>query len=348
MRKPGDMDFKRATIKDVAALAKVSPTVVSRLLSKDSTLSVADSTRERVYTAVEQLSYVPNYMARGLRKHKTDMVGFMIIDCANPFYGEMIRGVQAPLNQRGMFCFLSETLESDKKAFQLVQLYYERQVDGLICATAKEANDPAIAYMERMGMKYVLVTRSAKESTAPTVMYDIYDGAKCIVEHLIELGHVKIAHLTGQLQSSSSILRLNAYRDVMLRHGLTIREEYIVNTDWLAEDGYTAMRKLLSLKEIPTAVFACNDIVAISAINAVTELGLKVPEDISIVGFNNIKVCANTWPPLTTLESPAYELGKEAAALLIQLIDGDKTGEKNVTLPHGGLIIRRSTAPLNQ
>lgn len=310
---------KRPTIKNVAEMANVSPAVVSRLLNKDDSLQILPETRERIMRVVKEIGYRPNPIAKGLRMQKSGMIGLALVDFTNPFYGPLIRGVQEPLNKEGYDCLLGETREDPERAMKLVEFFLDRQVDGMIITTATK-EDPVVDYLESVGAKYVQLTRMAKNSRAPYISCDSYNGMRKLMEHLISLGHTRIAHIAGHRGSTTGEQLLKAFHDVMEEHHLPMRDEYIVYADWMAENAGVCMNKLLQCKERPSAVVACNDIVAIAALSVIYEKKLQVPEDIAIAGFNNIQISEVITPKLTTVNFPAYEMGYKASNTLLKMI----------------------------
>jgi LacI family transcriptional regulator len=346
LRKSIDLNMqtnKNITIKDVANLCGVSPAVISRVINNDPTLVIKDETRESVLRTVTELDYKPNYMARGLRTKKSGMVGLMLLDFTNPFSGQLIRGVQDALENSGMFCMLCETKEESDVERKWVELLHDRQIEGLIIATAKQ-NDPIISILEKLNIKYVMATRMTQNSNAPSVLYDTYKGISLAMEHLIKLGHTKIAHITGHINTTPGILRMQAYTDSLKKHGLPVRKEFITQANFLGNSGGEAMKDLLQLKECPTAVIACNDAVAISAIQTMKEAGFVIPRDISIIGYQNIPYSKDVDPPLTTIDTHTAEVGHKAAMMLLDLINGNEL-ENDQVIIDVDLILRSSTGP---
>lgn len=333
----------RVTIREVAAMAGVTPAVVSRLINHDPDLAILENTKARIYEAVEKTGYKPNPMARGLRRKKTGMVGLIIADFTNPFYGKLLRTIQDSVEMEGYTCLVSEAREDSGRARKLVDLYLERQVEGIILCTATE-NDPVIDYLEEIGEKYVLATRKATNSKACYVGFDNEKGMFTAVEYLISLGHRRIAHITGYMDSLPAKERLNGYVAALKKHGIPVEEDYIVYGKWTAEDVRSSVEKLTGLHNPPTAIVTANDVVAISVLNVIYNLGLRVPEDISLIGFNNTDETVNTVPPLTTVESPTEILGKVAASLLLEVMASSKPVSKNVIVDTK-LIVRGSTGP---
>jgi LacI family transcriptional regulator len=242
-----------------------------------------------------------------------------------------------------MLCLISESLEDSEQERKLVDFYRERQVDGIIVSTAKE-KDPTIEYLEKMHVRYVLATRKCKSSTAPSVVFNNYAGVEHAIEYLASLGHRRIAHIAGNLHTDAGKDRVRAFFDTMKKNSLTVHDEYIVEAGWIGEESRNVMIELLNLPTPPTAVLACNDASAINALNVIYEARLKVPGDISLIGFNDIGMSGNTSPPLTTVHTPIYDLGSCASRLLLDVIDGVPILNKDIVL-ETKLVIRKSTGP---
>lgn len=346
MSKQENTPHKRATIRDVAAMAGVTPAVVSRLINNDPDLAILDATKARIYEAVRKTGYKPNPMARGLRRKKTGLIGLIIADFTNPFYGKLIRAIQGSVEQAGFICLVSENAEDPKRTRKLVDLYLERQVEGLILCTATE-NDTITNYLDSINEKYVLATRKANNSNAPYVGFDNEKGMFQAMEYLIGLGHRRIAHITGYIDTIAAQERLNGYKSGLERHGIPVNDDYIVYGNWTADNINDYIARLMSLPNPPTAIITSNDAVAIPALNVIYELGYRVPEDISLIGFNNIRESANTIPPLTTIESPTEKLGKEIAELLLEVMRSPDPIHKSVAIDTK-LIVRGSTGPCRE
>lgn len=332
----------KVTLKDVARRAGVSPAIVSRIMNNDPTLMIKDETRQKVLQSVKELAYTPNSIARNLRMQKSGMIGLMIVDISNPFIGEVIRGVQEVVEQSGRFCFLCESRDDPQREAMLIQKMYERQLDGMIICTLKN-NDPIISLLEQLNIRYVAATRTVPGLKAPSVTFNHDKSIHLAMEHLIDLGHKKIGYIYGHMYTYSGVTRAAAYKEMLKQNGLPFRRGYMVESHYFAQDGYLAMQKLMNQKERPTAVIACNDVVAISAIRAAKEAGLSIPGDLSIIGYNNIDVSAIVEPNLTTIDTPAYALGVQAAKMLINSINGFPMDESQVVLDTR-LIRRESTA----
>jgi DNA-binding LacI/PurR family transcriptional regulator len=335
------INIKRVTMQDVAKLAGVSRALVSRVLNGDENLTVRQVTRQKILDASQELHYRPNALARGLRLKHSGMIGLLIPNIGNPFFGAIIKGVSDVMMKNDLLCIICDTFESPETEMRYVQLLDDRQVDGLIVATAT-IDDKAIKYLEKHGIKFVYATRYSYATSAPFIVVDTYKGFTQATRHLIELGHKRIAHITGNLSTNTGIIALRAFRDEMERNNLTVREDYISSSDYLETTGYNAMCSLLALENMPTAVVACTDSVAINAILAIRKMGLRVPQDISITGYNNIWASSINDPPLTTINAPLYDIGTIAANLLIDLLNKRKSENTQIVL-EPKLIVRGST-----
>lgn len=331
---------KRVVMSDVAEKAGVTRAVVSRVLNHDESLVIKPETRKKILEIAHELKYRPNSLARSLRVRRTGTIGILVPNIANPFFGMVLKGINEVLNRESFVFMLCDTSEDVRIAESLVRTMDDHQVDGLLVASA-EIKDSSIRLLENYGTKYVLVTRDSDDSTAPYVGLNTYQGISTATRHLIELGHTKIAHITGNLKTAPGNTALQAYRDQMTENGLAIREDYISPSDYLETSGYNAMCSLLKLKDRPTAVAACTDSVAVNAMQAIHDFGLRIPEDISIIGYNNSWVSSLTAPKLTTIDNPLYELGKICAETLLNLINGEKCEERIILDTE--LIVREST-----
>ena len=340
------MQKKRITIKDVATMANVTPAVVSRLLNEDPSLTILESTKQRVYEAVKKTGYRPNQMARGLRKNKSGIIGLIIVDVTNPFNGMLIRNLQKAIERLGFICLIGEGAEDSHRIKSLVDFYLEKQVECLIICTALE-EDPIIEYLERFDVKYILVTRDARNSTAPYVGFNNAHGMHEAMDHLFNLGHTRIAHIAGDILSEPGQARLRAYKNALEERKIPVKDEYIVYADWKAENANACMASLLALPEHPTAVIVCNDVVAIASLSTIYDHGLRVPEDISIIGFNNIQMSAFTAPTLTTIDTPTDVLGEKVSELF-RVVFSKKGSERKHILIDTKLVIRKSTGVYNR
>jgi LacI family repressor for deo operon, udp, cdd, tsx, nupC, and nupG len=327
-----------ATIKDVAAALGMSVATVSRALSQPELLR--QETRERVLSAVQKLGYRPNLLARGLRRGRTHSI-LLVVPTLSPFFLEIYAGAEEAA-RKSMFTVLlgHSDGEADREEAYFDQVSSGR-ADGIILVTGnapeayasgKRALPPLVAVLERL-----------QGAEQPVVRVDHRVGAAEATRHLIELGHRRIAHITGTRHPQSTAHRQAGYRDALKAAGLPYTDEMIEEGDFSMESGQAAMRRLLDLSNPPTAVFAANDEMAFGAMTEARIQGYIVPQDLSVVGFDDQKTAAFYNPPLTTVNIPRQDLGRRAAHELIERLDGRELANE-IVLPTR-LIVRESTAP---
>lgn len=324
-------------MKNVAKLANVSIATVSRVFTGSDT--VADETRKKVMKVIKELDYHPNVLARQLRRMKTKTIVVVVPDITNTFFSQVLRGIEVIARGNGYRVLLGDTENNIAIERKYLKALYEKYADGLILLTARMERDR----IESLAEKYpvVLACEYLKGSNIPTVSIDNINAARRATEHLIKLGHKRIAHITGPMNVVLSRDRLKGYKQTMKTYGVEIDPLLINEGDFYYKTGYDLMLKLMSIDNPPTAIFAANDEMAIGAIKAIQSQGLKVPEDIAIVGFDNIEMSAFFSPSLTTIGQPTYKIGEKAMNLLLNLFRGKKL-KKNQFVLDTKLIVRES------
>lgn len=332
----------RVTIKDVAEKVGVNPSTVSRVLNGDSNLSIREETRNRILEAIKEMGYTPNPIARSLRKKTSDAIGMLIPDITNPFFPEVIKGAETAASEKGLSVILCNTDENSDKERNLVRFLIDRRVDGMLLFSSR-LEDETVSEVEKSGIPFVLVNRGSRSNSGAYVVVDNTLGAKLAMQHLIGLGHEKIAHISGFLYTETGLERLEGYRKSLNAAGLPFDSECMVEAGFTEQQGYIAMQKLLSLTNPPTAVFAANDLMAMGAMTAIMEKGLRVPEDISLVGFDDIWVANRITPALTTVKIPLIEMGSLAMKIISDKIAQKEIQDERIILTPE-LIIRSSTA----
>lgn len=330
---------RRPTIIDVARLAGVSKATVARVINGEQEL-VRLETRARVLEAAAQLGYERNAVAGSLRTNQTNMIALSIPDITNPFWTVVARGAQDTLERYG---FATVTVNSDwsrEREQQYLRLVRRNRFDGLIINPAAVSND------ELKDLRIPVVTLGGGENYPDfdAVGSDTEQGVDDILTYLLELGHRRIGLIAGQSRRGKAHTRYHNYLTFHARNHLPMDDRLVYTTDFTDESGYEAMTHLLRLESPPTAVFAANDMLAIGALKAAHALGWSVPEDVSIVGMDDIYAAAVMLPPLTTVAKPKYEIGGKAAELLIQALRGERrSGPEHIKLPCE-LIKRGTTA----
>ena len=335
------------TIKDIAKICKVSTTTVSRVIN-NKTENVSEETRERIIKVMKELNYQPNFLARSMVTRKTDTIAIIIPDICNPFFADLARGVEDTCIANGYHLFLCNTDMDSKKEEEYIRLLRERFVDGMVVSTQNnEENNKIFAKMVKDQYPFVFVERySDKLSEVPGVFANNVQGAYEITKYLISFGHKEIAFLSGPLVTSNARFRLEGYKKAMTESDLPINNDLIRNGDYKTTSGYEQTKYLLEKGLKFSALFASNDLMAFGAYQAVKEFGLKIPQDVSIVGFDNINMPGVLEPRITSMEIPSYKMGVKATEILLDIINGQKP-EKDKVYYRLKLIDKGSTAVAN-
>ncbi len=333
------------TIYDVGRRAGVSRSTVSRVLNGRD--EVDPQTAQAVWDAVRALNYHPNASARALVRQKTDMIGVMLAHVSDPFYEKIIKGIEAVANARDMGVVFYNS-DDDLQNHQLLisSVLESNKVDGVVVVGSYVGDKKTLLEIIGRGFPIALIERFFSDAKIPCVMTDSRQGTVLALEHLIGLGHRRIGFITGNLLYQTAIDRLEGYKATLEKHRIPIEEELIAFGGFHYEKGYEGMKQLLALNERPSAVFACNDMMAFGAILAINESGLAVPQDIAVVGYDDIAFAAMFSPPLTTIRQPLFEMGTLMAQSLIDRIQlGDAAEIIKRVLPVE-LVIRKSCGAL--
>jgi LacI family transcriptional regulator len=335
-----------ATIADIGRELGISAMTVSRALNGSP--DVNEETRRRVLTHAERLNYRPNRWARSLVTQKSRIIGIIVPDISHSYFSEITRAVQLTLEPHGYDLMLCHTHGDPARESAAVEMLLGSRVDGLIVASQRPENDPGIyAEMQRDGTPFVLLDRFFPSLECSRVRTDDVLVGRIATAHLLDLGHRRIAHIRGP-EVSVGRLRLEGYVQTMNEAGIEVPDEWIASGAFQIVDGYEAMQRLLALPQRPTAVFATNDPAGIGAIRACRDSGLRVPEDVSIVGAGTVEGPLYPNPFLTTVDWSRQTLGESAALMLLDSIrnDASRTGrEFHEKIAEPGLLIRQSTAP---
>ncbi|MCC6616073.1 MAG: LacI family DNA-binding transcriptional regulator [Anaerolineae bacterium] len=328
------------TIYDVAAAAGVSYSTVSRVLNGFE--FVKESTRVKVMDAAERLGYVANLQARGLAGGRSNIIGLLVPVLDNSYVSEVMMGIDEALARAGFNLMLFTTHRHAGKEQQYASTIAS-MTDGLILLVPLESPIYLNAIRER-NYPHVLVDQTDESGASASVSGTNWHGAYEATQHLIMLGHRRIGVITGLLELSSARERLNGYRAALQDYAIPIDESLIVEGDYLQPRGYEAAQELLKLRERPSAIFAMNDLSALGAMDAIRESGLSIPEDISLVGFDDIPQAAITHPKLTTVRQPLVQMGRIAVRLLLEQLDhpGSPPGHETLATQ---LVIRASSQP---
>ncbi|MCC7208548.1 MAG: LacI family DNA-binding transcriptional regulator [Anaerolineae bacterium] len=319
---------RRPTIIDVARVAGVSKATVARVVSGQA-VPVRDTTRQRVLRAVQELGYERNAIAGSLRTDQTFMVALCIPDITNPFWPVVARGVQDTIEREG---YATVTVNSDWNAIReqnYLRMVRRNRFDGLII-NPMAADDEALC---ELGVPVVILGSGDNYPDLDSVGSDTESGAQAALDHLLALGHRRIALIAGRSQRRQQFARYESYRAFHKRHNLPLDPSLVIECDFSDTAGLTAMERLLRHPDPPTAVFAANDVLAIGALKAAQALHWRVPDDISIIGMDDIYSAATTSPALTTIAKPKYDIGVKAANLLLMRLKEAQSPPQHVLLP---------------
>ncbi|ARF18037.1 LacI family DNA-binding transcriptional regulator [Sporosarcina ureae] len=331
------------TLKDVAKLVGVHPSVVSRVINNDGNLKIKEETRKRIQQAIEELNYRPNLSARNLKNSETKMLGMVIPDFSNPVYASIIHGAedQAALEGYNLLLYSMKQKGLEKNYFSHLM---ENRIDGLLIANS-ESDDKEILNLKKEKKPFVLVNRFITGISNHVILDDEL-GGKLATKHLAQLGHKRIAHITGPLFTGTGIKRFQGYREGLKEEEINFISSYVQESEYTIEGGYRSMQALLDLSTPPTAVFASNIMVSLGAMKAIQDRGLSIPRDISIIGFHEVDFASSLSPSLTTIKMPLYEMGSESVKKLITIIQGrEEENELGLIISGASLVVRDSTSP---
>ncbi|HLF61558.1 MAG TPA: LacI family DNA-binding transcriptional regulator [Acidimicrobiia bacterium] len=339
---------RAVTLREVAHRAEVHPSTASRALNPATRDLVNEDTAERVIRAAKDLGYRPNSMARGLKTNKTFSIGMLLPDLTNPLFPPIVRAMEDTLGAADYTLILGNTDNDAEREQHLLASMINRRVDGLILATAHR-HTPAIAELVASGLPLVLVNRTVDDQQVPSVTTDDHAGIGLAVQHLVELGHTRIAHVGGPQHLSTGLSRYQGFLAWMKIMGLDTDPQLVSFADWYHEDpGAKAFWSILDRRADFTAVVAANDLIAIGCYDVLNDIGRSIGGEVSVVGYNDMPFADKLSPPLTTVRIPHYQIGVRAAELLLDLIN-DTNGSQPVSIKlTPSLVVRRSTGPIGE
>jgi DNA-binding LacI/PurR family transcriptional regulator len=325
------------TIKDVAKLAKVAPSTVSRVIANNPRIS--EKTKKKVREAMDELGYHPNFIARSLASQSTQAIGLVMpsstdVVFQNPFFPTVLRGLSEGAHEKHYALYMTTGKTDNEILDGVIQMVQGGRVDGVVLLYSK-IEDKVLMYLQERGIPFVVIGKPFKHVEEIThVDNDNFRATKEVTEYLIQLGHDHIAFVGGNLNLVVTVERLLGYEKALREAGIMLNDDYIVHEEFLREGGQEAVRELLSLNVPPTALVVADDLMALGVLNTLDELGIRVPEDISIISFNNVLVTEMSRPPLTSVDINIFDLGFEAARSLIQKIENPKEPTKRIIIPH--------------
>jgi DNA-binding LacI/PurR family transcriptional regulator len=334
----------RPNIADVARHARVSPSTVSRVLNNSA--PVREGVRARVHAALTALSYEPPSSRLNAAALQNAVI-LLVPDILNPYFAEMARGIQDEARSDGLMAVLLDTTEDPEREEQVLRTLGRQPLGGVILCGSRLPAEHLIALRSRYRVPMVVVNRSIRHPEVPSVIVDFENATYRATRHLFDLNHTRIAFIAGPSTSDAAQARRRGIEMALTEAGLAMPSEWAVSSLPNESGGFLAMSSLLALPpaDRPTAVIVYNDIMALGALHAARAQRLRVPEDISIVGFDDIPMAAHANPPLTTIAQPKYQMGRLAMQLLRRVMQGQPPPGEGYTLMESPLIVRESTGP---
>lgn len=342
---------RQVTLTDIASALGVAPMTVSRVVNRSG--YVSEETREKVLHAVKTMNYRPNGVARNLKRQRTETVGLVLGDISNPYSAELANAVRERLWSSGYNLFICISEHSANEDITAFKSLVDHNVDGIIVATrSNEEGDERLREIVNSHIPVVVIGRDFQYDGVDLVSADNLTGGFEATRHLIDLGHRRIGFIGADMKDRGRLKRLQGYLDALKAHDIEIDERLVTGirepiSNFLGYStekmGYEGMKRLLSLPNPPTAVFARNDFTAIGSMTAVKEAGLTIPGDMAIVGFDDIPMAIHTSPPLTTVRQPMRQQGQIAAEMLLRRIGEDHLVDRSERILNCELIIRQST-----
>jgi LacI family transcriptional regulator len=333
----------KSTIKDIAKIAKVSATAVSRALNYRS--GVSEKTRQKILNIAKKLDYQPNYVAKSLVSNRSYTIGLIVNNIADPFYPELARGIEEKANEFGYSLLLSNTNRSLDAENRSLDMLRAKGIDGVIITTVT-IDDPNIMPLVDDRFPFVLINRYCTdlylENKTDYVVLDNYACGYKSVKHFYRLGHNRLALITGEMNTSTAMMRTKGAMQAIKDHGMDLDAKLVVECGYTREKAYKAAKRLLAMKKRPTAFFAQDDYMALGVREAVLNEGWSIPEDVALIGVDDIEMASLTGVDLTTISQKKYEMGAMAVQILINKIKNATPHMVNKIVLEANLIIRKS------
>ncbi|WP_377887994.1 LacI family DNA-binding transcriptional regulator [Alkalihalobacillus sp. R86527] len=316
---------RKPTIEDVARVAQVSVATVSRVINKQG--GVRKPTEERILEAIKELKYVRSAVARSMVRKETKTIGVIIPDICNPFFPEIIAGIERKAIDQGYFTTLSSSSGSKEIEKKIIDHFIERGVDGVILTTADESGEQISSLVEA-NIPVVAVDRAIKNFDVDTVLIGNQEGAYEAVQHLIEEGHKKIAIISGPHDTTPGLERYNGYIKALRDAGIQVEEQWIGDGDFMEQSGYDLTKRFSELEDRPTAIFSSNNLMTIGCMKALNDIGWKLGQEVSFIGFDDVEIATFLNPQLTTVSRPMRSLGELSFELLLDRLNAKEEKPK--------------------
>ncbi|EOW9101268.1 substrate-binding domain-containing protein [Vibrio cholerae] len=334
-----------ATMKDIARLAGVSTSTVSHVINKSR--FVSDEIAERVNNAAQQLNYAPSALARSLKMNRTKTIGMLVTTSTNPFFGEVVKGVERSCYHQGYNLILCNTEGDNQRMKASINTLLQKRVDGLLLMCSTLEGERLDVFDRYPDIPIVVMDWGPILFASDKIQDNSLQGGYMAAKHLIECGHKEIGCITGPLIRHQAQMRYEGYKRALAEAGIAINPDWIVESDFECEGGYQAFEKLYQRGKLPSALFVSNDMMAMGVIQAASQRGLRVPDDLSLIGYDDVHIAKFMAPALTTIHQPKYRLGKAAVDTLLYRLENPDTTAQVVQL-EPTLVVRSSVCSLNK
>ncbi|HGF7196322.1 substrate-binding domain-containing protein [Vibrio cholerae] len=334
-----------ATMKDIARLAGVSTSTVSHVINKSR--FVSDEIAERVNNAAQQLNYAPSALARSLKMNRTKTIGMLVTTSTNPFFGEVVKGVERSCYHQGYNLILCNTEGDNQRMKASINTLLQKRVDGLLLMCSTLEGERLDVFDRYPDIPIVVMDWGPILFASDKIQDNSLQGGYMAAKHLIECGHKEIGCITGPLIRHQAQMRYEGYKRALAEAGIAINPDWIVESDFECEGGYQAFEKLYLRGKLPSALFVSNDMMAMGVIQAASQRGLRVPDDLSLIGYDDVHIAKFMTPALTTIHQPKYRLGKAAVDTLLYRLENPDTTAQVVQL-EPTLVVRSSVCSLNK
>ncbi|ELT7225201.1 substrate-binding domain-containing protein [Vibrio cholerae] len=332
-----------ATMKDIARLAGVSTSTVSHVINKSR--FVSDEIAERVNNAAQQLNYAPSALARSLKMNRTKTIGMLVTTSTNPFFGEVVKGVERSCYHQGYNLILCNTEGDNQRMKASINTLLQKRVDGLLLMCSTLEGERLDVFDRYPDIPVVVMDWGPILFASDKIQDNSLQGGYMAAKHLIECGHKEIGCITGPLIRHQAQMRYEGYKRALAEAGIAINPDWIVESDFECEGGYNAFEKLCERGKLPSALFVCNDMMAMGVIQAANQRGLRIPDDLSLIGYDDVHIAKFMTPALTTIHQPKYRLGKAAIDTLLYRLENPDTTAQVVQL-EPTLVVRNSVRKL--
>ncbi|KQA39197.1 substrate-binding domain-containing protein [Vibrio cholerae] len=334
-----------ATMKDIARLAGVSTSTVSHVINKSR--FVSDEIAERVNNAAQQLNYAPSALARSLKMNRTKTIGMLVTTSTNPFFGEVVKGVERSCYHQGYNLILCNTEGDNQRMKASINTLLQKRVDGLLLMCSTLEGERLDVFDRYPDIPIVVMDWGPILFASDKIQDNSLQGGYMAAKYLIECGHKEIGCITGPLIRHQAQMRYEGYKRALAEAGIAMNPDWIVESDFECEGGYQAFEKLYQRGKLPSALFVSNDMMAMGVIQAASQRGLRIPDDLSLIGYDDVHIAKFMTPALTTIHQPKYRLGKAAVDTLLYRLENPDTTAQVVQL-EPTLVVRSSVCSLNK